>query len=241
MPLTRRQEQFVRMMMTLQEELNGPVRYAVLAERLGVSPLTAYDMLCLLEEKGYVTSAYQLPSDKTGPGRAERVFFPGPMAVAHGQRMRVESGGRHLEGEALRQYVLDKMGRDEISGEDKDLIEQLTARLPASGQGDVRYCEEVMTIAALRLQHTPGHQILLEHLPNILPTQANGCQANLCLLGGFVFGILAQQSAPGQEWLARLREHLPAYLAAVMQMSPLDCQKLAGRLAGVFAALGGAQ
>jgi len=238
MSLTRRQEQFVRMMMTLQEEFNGPVRYAVLAERLGVSPLTAYDMLCLLEEKGYVTSAYQLPSDKTGPGPAERVFFPGPMAGAHGQRMRVETGGRHLEGEALRQYVLDRMGRGDIAEDDKALVAQLMARLPATGHGDVRYCEEVMTVAALRLQHTPGQRVLLEHLPNLLPAQASACQANLCLLGGFVFGILAQQDASSHEWLARLREHLPAYLAAVMQMSPLDCQKLAGRLAGVFAALG---
>src|SRR5512147_3090950 len=100
MTLTRRQEDFVQKMIELKQEFNGPVHYSVLAERLGVSPFTAYDMLCLLEEKGFVTSAYQLPGDKSGPGRAERVFYPGPMANAHTQRMAAETGGLPLEGDA---------------------------------------------------------------------------------------------------------------------------------------------
>ena len=54
MKITRRQEEFVKKMLELRQEFDGPVHYSLLAERLGVSPLTAYDMLCLLEEKGFV-------------------------------------------------------------------------------------------------------------------------------------------------------------------------------------------
>ena len=238
MKLTRRQEEFVHKMFELRQEFDGPVHYSLLAERLGVSPFTAYDMLCLLEEKGYVTSEYQLPTDKSGPGRAERVFYPGGMAQAHKQRFVDETGGAHLEGEALQQYVLEKLRQGGVPEDDQELVDQLMRRLLPPGQGDVRYCVEVMTIAALRLQHIAGRQALLEHLPFILTGEGEACQARLCLLGGFVFGILAQQSAPDQEWLGKLREHLQGYLKAVMVMGSQDCNQLAAQLGGVFAGLG---
>lgn len=101
MKLTRRQEEFVKKLLELKQEFDGPIHYSLLAERLGVSPFTAYDMLCLLEAKGYVTSAYQLPPDKCGPGRAERVFYPGEMAYVHAQRRLAETAGVGLEDETL--------------------------------------------------------------------------------------------------------------------------------------------
>jgi hypothetical protein len=239
MKLTRRQEEFVHKMFELRQEFDGPVHYSLLAERLGVSPFTAYDMLCLLEEKGYVTSKYQLSSDKCGPGRAERLFFPGENALIHEQRLVQKTGGARLEGEALKQYALEKLRQDGMSEGEKDLAEQLMARLLPTGQGDVRYCLEVMTIAALRLQRSAGWQALNNHLAALLPGGAGANRADLCLLGGFVFGLLTQQSAPGQEWLDVLREHLQGYMAAVMEMGSQDCNQLGSQLADLFAALGG--
>ena len=72
MKLTRRQEEFINKLLELHQEYEGPIHYSLLADRLGVSPFTAYDMLCVLEDKGVVTSEFQLASDKSGPGRAER-------------------------------------------------------------------------------------------------------------------------------------------------------------------------
>jgi hypothetical protein len=238
MKLTRRQEEFVQKMIEMGQEFDGPVRYSLLAERLGVSPFTAYDMLCLLEEKGFVTSEYQLPTDKCGPGRAERLFYPGKQALAHKQRMVDEAGGEHLEGQALQDFVLEKLRQGGVPEDEKELVDQLMRRLLPVGQGDVRYCVEVMTVAALRLQQAAGRQVLREHLQYILPLEGEACQANLCLLGGFVFGLLAQQKQPDQEWLGKLREHLQGYLEAVMRMGSQDCNQLAAGLVGLFAALG---
>ena len=80
MKLTRRQEDFIHKMLDLYRELQGPIHYTVMAERLGVSRFTAYDMLRLLEEKGLVISEYQLAESKSGPGRSEVVFIPSPEA-----------------------------------------------------------------------------------------------------------------------------------------------------------------
>ncbi len=246
MKLTRRQEEFVHMMHTLKEEFQGPIRYHLLAERLGVSPFTAYDMLCLLEEKGYVTSAYQLPSEKSGPGRAERVFFPADKAIQHERQMRAVTGGTNLEGETLKELLLAKLGHGQELEGDQELLEQMLAYLPPAGRRDVRYCVEVMKIVALRLRNSPGQTALLEQLPDLLPgftpsgrapLSPESCHTNLCLLGGFVFGLLARHDEPGQEWLAQLRQHLQGYLDVVMEMSPEDCQVLAAQLVEVFVAL----
>lgn len=248
MKLTRRQEEFVQKMIELKQEFEGPVRYAVLAERLGVSPFTAYDMLCLLEEKGYVTSAYLLPGDKSGPGRAERVFYPGELAVAHQKRILEDMGEMPLKGEALHKYVLEQLLHSGMSAEDRALAMQLMARMLPAGQGEVRYCAEVMTVAALRLQNSAGRQALWGHLPYFLGApeksisgEGRACQANLCALGGFVFGVLAQQNEPGQEWLDKLSEHLRGYLEAVSAMGGEQCNQLAAQLATIFARVGAGQ
>jgi DNA-binding PadR family transcriptional regulator len=231
--LTRRQEVFIQKMLELKREFECPVRYSLLAERLGVSPFTAYDMLCLLEEKGYVVSEYHLPSDKSGPGRAERLFYPTQKSQEHIQRLIAETSEAGLEGEALKRFLLDRLRRGETP--DNELTGQMMARLLPDGQANIRFCVEVMTVAALRLQGSQGGQALYDHLPELLPGQSSACRANLCLLGGFVFGLLAQQNAPGQEWLGKLREHLQGYLEAVMGMNDQECGELAARLDSVFA------
>ena len=235
MKLTRRQEKFIQKMIELKREFASPVHYSLLAERLGVSPFTAYDMLCLLEEKGYVTSEYQLPADKCGPGRAERVFYPSEMAQAQHQLMVDQFGGEHPDIEALKTFALEKLRKGEMP--DPELTEQMMTRLLPTGQGEVGYCVELMTIAALRLKHRPGQATLLEHLPELLPANSGPCKTNLCLLGGFVYGLLVQHGANTPEWQGVLREHIQNYLDLVMEMNSGNCTRLAERLRGVFSLL----
>lgn len=239
MKLTRRQEEFILKMIELRREFAGPVRYSQLAERLGVSPFTAYDMLCLLEEKGFVQSEYQLPSDKSGPGRAERVFFPSEMAQEHKEMLLKRIGAEHLDDKQLVDLVLKKLRKCEIP--DQEMSDQMMARLMPQGQGEMRYCLEVMTISALRLRNSPGRQALSDHLPALLPGESGPCKANLCLLGGFVFGLLAQHGAATPEWLDKLREHLQGYVKLVIEMNDSDCYRLANQLADVFSLLAEAQ
>jgi hypothetical protein len=239
MKLTRRQEEFIRKMIDLKREFAGPIHYSLLAERLGVSPFTAYDMLCLLEEKGFVTSEYQLPADKSGPGRAERVFYPSAMAQAQHQLVVDQSGSAPLDEQALKAFALEKLRKGETP--DQELTEGMMARLVPVGQGEVRYCIEVMTVAALRLKHSPARGALLDQLPELLPAESGSCKADLCLFGGFIYGLLAQQGAIQPEWLEKLREHLNGYLTLVMEMSAEDCNRLARQLRGLFASLAEAQ
>ena len=234
MKITRRQEEFINNLLELHREVKGPIHYSLLAERLGVSPFTAYDMLCMLEEKGMVRSEYKLPTEKSGPGRAERVFYP-VETTEERERLMAEAGGVDLEGEALKQFILDRLRKWEIW--DKELAEELLARIPDEGQGRIRYCVEVMTIVSIRLRQTDGRQVILDYLPQIIPANTKACRANLCLLGGFTFGILAQECVSDQEWVQKLLEHVQNYLNIVIQMSPDDCRQLGEYLVTVFKTL----
>jgi Mn-dependent DtxR family transcriptional regulator len=245
MKLTRRQEKFIQKMIELKHEFACPIHYSLLAKRLGVSPFTAYDMLCLLEEKGYVSSEYRLPADKSGPGRAERLFYLSEVVLAHHQKLFDRVSQEHMDEHTIEASTLEKLHQGEAA--EAELTRQTLARLQPNGQDEIGYCVEVMTIAALSLKHDPAHSILLLHLPGLLPGdsspgdpspgESESTRANLGLLGGFVYSLLVQQSANPPEWLELLRQHFQRYTDLVMGLSAKDCTRLAGHLRGVFTSL----
>lgn len=76
MELTGRQQAFLQDFLDLYQATNQPLHYTLVAERLGVGKITAYDMLRLLEEKGLVCSEYVLSEHHRGAGRSSIVFYP---------------------------------------------------------------------------------------------------------------------------------------------------------------------
>lgn len=74
--LTARQRAFLDKLRDLYRERRGPVHYSAVAERLGVSKFSAYDMLRVLEQKGVAGSEYLLSAERSGPGRSQVVFYP---------------------------------------------------------------------------------------------------------------------------------------------------------------------
>jgi len=232
MKLTRRQEEFVVNLIDLNRELDGPIHYSMLAERLGVSPFTAYDMLCVLEEKGMVSSEYQLAEGKSGPGRAERLFCPVSMTAGQEQVLSRKYDLAELDEAQLKQFVLTKMRRGDFPH--KDVAQELLARIPPDGPADVRYCVEVMTVVAIRLRQRAGQQILLTYLPQILTKDENDTKAKLTLLGGFAFGLLVGDETTNDEWSQMLLDHVQHYEKLVLQMSSEACARLVEALVTLF-------
>lgn len=232
--LTRRQEEIIRKMLDLYHELQGPIHYSTLADRLGVSPFTAYDMLRLLEEKGFVSSEYQLAPDKTGPGRAVRVFQPTQLAQKLFQSLAEETGG--ADWEEVKQHILDKTRKGEI--QERELMQEMLARIPSEGKSQVQYCVEVMTIVALRIRNIKGRILLKKFFPEILPDTKPARRTNLCLLGGFALGMLAIEDSSDREWEQQLLEHVQVYMDIVTKMDIRRCQLLGEKLTRVFATLG---
>jgi len=232
--LTRRQEEIIRKMLDLYHELQGPIHYSTLADRLGVSPFTDYDMLRLLEEKGFVSSEYQLAPDKTGPGRAVRVFQPTQLAQKLFQSLAEETGG--ADWEEVKQHILDKTRKGEI--QEPELVQEMLARIPSEGKSQVQYCVEVMTIVALRIRNIKGRILLKKFFPEMLPDTKPARRTNLCLLGGFALGMLAIEDSSDSEWEQQLFEHIQVYMDIVTKMDIRRCQLLGEKLTRLFATLG---
>jgi hypothetical protein len=234
MKLTRRQKEFIMNLIDLSDEFKGPIHYSVLAERLGVSPFTAYDMLCLLEEKGLVTSEYQLAADRDGPGRSERLFYPKLSSERHKEMLAHEFGGRIPGKDEHKKYVMSRIQSGKFI--DEELAAEVLARVPDIEGGDISYCVEIMTVVALRLKKGSGRKLLLDHLPKMLPA-GDPRRENLALLGGFAYGILAQECVEDDEWVQKLWVYIQQYLRIVLQLDPQECDQLARALSEVFTRL----
>lgn len=233
MKLTRRQETFIRNLMDLSRELQGPIHYSMLAERTGVSRITAYDMLRLLEEKGFARSEYQLAEGKSGPGRSEIVFWPTERVyqrMAH-RKQEIEAG----DWEEMKDRILDQMKEQMQSGEicddgDYQLATELLARIPPEGNGSEHYCVEVMTIIALRLQNETGRQLFLDYLSTIVPDSGFVSTSDLTMLSGFALGLLVAEQSDLPEWNRELLEHVRQYHKLVADMDATQRRQLANNL-----------
>jgi DNA-binding PadR family transcriptional regulator len=230
MRLTHRQEDFIGKLIELYRELQGPIHYSSVANRLGVSEITAYDMLRLLEEKGLVSSQYELANEKSGPGRSKILFLPTPRA----HRIMEDLAGSDMDAgwEAIRERVLTRIREGDLEGE--ELTREVLARMPPEGLGSLRNCVEIMTVLALRLQRSDGRKLLLEYVQRILPTPDSANRANLSLLGGIAMGLLAQENSDDPEWGFELLEHVKRFQSHVVDMEPKDRHQLAINLLEVF-------
>lgn len=228
--LTRRQAEFVEQLIALNRDLDGPIHYSVLAEALGVSPFTAYDMLRLLEEKGLATSVYQLPEDRGGPGRAERVFYATDKGKAHRRRVLALAEGA---GPALED--LPDLLRADLCGDDM-MQGGLALELLADADGSVsRYGLELMTVVALRLRNKPAREQFQMLLTAVLPAEQPAGADDLILLGGYALGFLAREETADADWVRVLAAHVRHYQDHVHTLSSSECAQLGDNIRAVLA------
>lgn len=131
-------------MLDLYGEIQGPFHYSHIAEKLGLSKYTAYDMLRLLEEKGYVESVYE--THESGPGRASVLFKPTIKAREAFEQL---AGGDTTNWEAAKERVIARIEAGEF--EDAELAEEVLVQM-AGGIEDVVYCAKVIGDLVTRLR-----------------------------------------------------------------------------------------
>ena len=144
--LTARQRLFLSKLLNLYRETDHPVRYTEVAEKLGVNPVTAYEMLRLLEEKGLVTSEYIRPSGHLG--RSILVFRPTEKAEELFNRLAGEAGSEG-EWEKVKESILRAL--EEGRGTNyEDLLDQILLRIPEC-KSPLLYTADMVTAIILML------------------------------------------------------------------------------------------
>jgi DNA-binding PadR family transcriptional regulator len=129
MELTGRQHAFLSKLIDLYRAALQPLPYSTVAEQLGVSPMTAYDMLRLLEERGLARSEYVL-HEGGGPGRSNIRFSPTDKALALLTQLAGEDWDQ-AEWQMVKERILDALRQGQAT-DYQGLVDDMLLRLPES-------------------------------------------------------------------------------------------------------------
>jgi DNA-binding MarR family transcriptional regulator len=196
------------------EHRRQAIHYTSLARALGVANSTAYEMLRLLEQKGYVSSEYRLADDHVGPGRSMVLFRPTLRALRTFRRVLGEDA-RDKEWEFVKQKVLSQLATSSHS-DDEALLDELVAAIPDS-QDRLSYCGRVVAASLLSIKSQFVGRV--QGLGVFKDIGAGDVQDldTLNLLPGFALG-LACALGPNRSWLSRLAEYVGRYQTYLHQL-----------------------
>jgi len=144
--LTRRQQDFLGKFIDLYREFRKPVHYSLVARRLGIGNVTAYEMLRLLEERGLVACEYV--STSKGPGRSSVLFYPTRQAFQV-LRSLVGEDWDTKEWEEVKARLLKAL-EEGRGGDYEDLLNQILLRIPER-KSPLLYTAELITAVILTI------------------------------------------------------------------------------------------
>ncbi len=190
MKLTGRQKDFLSKFLDLYREADRPLHYAVLAERVGVTKITAYGMLRLLEERGLVTSEYVLP-EGGGPGRSSIVFSPTEKAATVMAQLAGESWDT-AEWDWVKERILAALRKGK--GTDyQNLLEEVLLRIPER-KSPMLFVTEMTTAAILSLNQLRGEAEARGLFENLRALGFPG-ELGLNALAGLTLGLTLVEKA----------------------------------------------
>ena len=165
--LTYRQQQFLRKFVELYRSMGQPVHYVTVAEQMGVGNVTAYEMLRLLEARGYLQAEYHPNPEQHGPGRSVVTFFP----TAAGEKLVDDLPiltDQDEEWEVTRGQLLGELEKIKPDGYES-WISQLLSHLPED-VSPLTYTMKLVTtvvITLVSIKDVPAVRSVLEKLSRI--------------------------------------------------------------------------
>jgi predicted ArsR family transcriptional regulator len=165
--LSSRQREFLGRLLDLCREAEAPVHYASVARALDVRPVTAYEMLRLLESKGLVRSKTVRPQGHKG--RSVVVFYPTEKATA----LLSELAGGDMderEWDAAKADILQALEQEK--GTDyQEMLEKVLLRIPER-KTPLLFGADMVTaiiLAFYELRDTVATRRILPHLRRFGP------------------------------------------------------------------------
>jgi DNA-binding MarR family transcriptional regulator len=214
--LTPRQSAFLDKLLELYREHKGPVHYSDVAARLGVNRFSAYDMLKVLEKKGFASSSYALASGHSGPGRSIVVFSPTPRA-ARLRPLSLEDNRLGEDWQNMRQRVLNKL-QDAREANHREALNDLLARLPEA-KAPLDYCTQMIGVLLLNMRRAKAQAEGLSPYRVLAALQIDGYAGLETLAGLSVGATLSADDETGSPLTQRLLDHARNYQAALGRLS----------------------
>jgi DNA-binding MarR family transcriptional regulator len=151
MQLTGRQRAFLGAFLDLYHQTQEALHYTQIAKKLGVSAITAYDMLRILEKRGLVRSEYMQHEAKRG--RTSIVFLPTDEAHQIVTSLKGKVNEPH-DWEQVREHVLKTLSTHQTE-DYNELVQELLERLPICTTPMLFITEMIAAvIISLQLSHS---------------------------------------------------------------------------------------
>lgn len=214
MALTPRQRQFYEALVMLYSVTGRSVHYSAVAEALGVSPFSAYDMLKVLECKGAVSSEYVLESATPGPGRSAIRFYPRPGATGFSMPASCTEEDNWL---GLQQKLLQHL-REVRDTNVREVLNEILGRL-SEYDSPLDYCAGVITALLVNLRGSG--QALFSSGLQPLQTLISGGELGLGTLAGLSIGASLDRlrEASSLESLLQPARRFQFYLSTLSEES----------------------
>lgn len=217
--LTARQREFLQAVVQMSGKAEG-VHYTEVARKLGVSKWTAYDVLCSLEERGYLERAHQVCGEGAGCGRSRLLFLPSKLALTYadsGPPMEYPAAG----WEGVRQSLLERAqaGQHRVGELLKELLQEVEhIRQPFF------VCAYLLSgvLLAWKLVNQAGDQ---QVLANYLLPLLSGPNAPLAAVFGSLVGLMLQHQA-GKQAADTVYRYVPLFEERMRQLDETGNQEL---------------
>jgi len=215
MQLTSRQCDFLEKLLDVYyRHRRQPIHYTTLAQALNVANSTAYEMLRLLEQKGYVSSEYYLSDHRTGPGRSMVLFRPTIKALRTFRRLLGEDA-RNKEWELAKEKVLERLAAEGFP-DDEQLLTDLVAAIQES-EDSLSYCGRVLAASLVSIKSQFLSRIRELPIFRDMDREDAASFDALNLLPGFALGFSCALQR-NSSWLSRLAECIERYQTYLRQM-----------------------
>jgi len=217
MNLTERRKQFLQQIMSLYEKSGLPVHYVTVANLLGVSKWTAYDMFKELEKSGFLKRDYVVNPNVSG--RSIIVFSPTTKAdELFGQTRQVTFDADQLNG--LKKKVLERIFELQVANKLQQSLEFILNEIPKANVR-IEFCMYILGILVLYL-HALG-KVQKDMVENII-VAADRNDMKITLFVGMVVGSMIQSVA--QEVDPRISDLIGSFLKYFDQLGVNEMQIL---------------
>ena len=193
MKITKRQKEFLKILINLYQEKASPIHYSEVAQKIGVSKWTAYDMLQLLSKEGFLEVEYQIPKSDHHRweklGRSIITFFPTKKGYIVSNFSQRNLSIKAAELSKLKNDIIQKF--EEIKGKFnlKELFKETSQT-----KSPLIFCACVLLVLILLVKKITEGIAEIQLLNQILPSNATNSYIELALtvFVGMCFGILTK-------------------------------------------------
>jgi len=216
MRITTRQKEFLKVLIDLYKQKASPIHYSEVAQKLGVSKWTAYDMLQLLHKEGLLEVEYLIPESDNYRwerlGRSTITFFPTKKGYTISNLSQRNLPAKIYELNKLKNDIIKKF--EEIKGKFnlKDLFQEaLQSKSP------LIFCACVLLILILLIKKITEGIAEIKLLSQVIPLDATNTYIELALIVfiGMCFGVLTKYINKIPKYVTGPNNNLDEYIGYI--------------------------